>query len=276
MSAGADLYYGLQIRSGMAASTVALVNGVPYPPVPEGQAGGQSLAIHADVLPGANIVELLIGGAGIAPDAPPRRIQGAPPEALFAVLLLEGDHVRVRGDEVETDTEELDRAEWRPSASEEQAVQLPHRLSLSFVAPTTMAPPNWAAARPVEGAAVQQEVLAALRTLHGLIAARDWDGYANRVALRYRDAARAFPLGPSAEVRRQADVAMLAEEAGRDGFTLLPFPMGGFAVRTYAGGRLVEAVRADGGALVQATVAGERIDFHTRFSMLADGLTVTR
>ena len=84
---------------------------------------------------------------------------------------------------------------------------------------------------PVDGAAVRDEVLAALRALHALIAARNWDGYANRVALRYRDAARAFPLGPSAEVRRQADVAMLAQEAGRDGFTLLPLPMGGFSVR---------------------------------------------
>jgi len=61
--------YGFNVSTGKDTSLILLLNGIPQTRIEAGRSAAVSATFHADVVPGENTVEVLIGTAEIAPRA---------------------------------------------------------------------------------------------------------------------------------------------------------------------------------------------------------------
>jgi hypothetical protein len=269
--------YRVEVSSGFAASIQVFVNGLLVWAKRAGQSGVQSLPIQADVIPGQNKVDVLIGTADVAPATAAAQTIAEAPGSLFAVLKLQRDHFRRHGDgQLETLVAQVSSAEWRPEES--SPVQVPHRLTLRFRAPADTPAPAWLAAKPVTPKSVREPLLARLEQLRGMLAAGQVDAFTAATIRQYADFARAYPARGSAADLRLRDSQELNEIVHSKGFAMAPIAKANAVCRVYASGRVAECVDPHGHALLRAQVANatKPIELAMKFSLVDGDLNVVR
>lgn len=276
MSAAQGPTFGLEVAIGSAAAAEVLINDVLLARKAAGDPGALSLAIQSDVMPGRNIVEVLVGTATTGPRAA-AAILPARPSDLFVTLRLQLDRVSGEGPRFEIATEDLAEEDWRPAATG-QPVALPHRMVLAFDAPAETPAPAWAAGEIMRQAEILNPVMAELDRLHALLDRRDVEGFTNAMLARYADVARAYPLRGTPRRLREEDAAELGQIVGSPGFAMLPIEHHDVRLRLSAGGRLATCVSRDGHPLLRARIEGlpVPIDMPVLFSLIDGRLQAVR
>jgi hypothetical protein len=241
-----SMYFGLEVSAGGGAATAVYVNGVPFASKPAGDTGVQSLAIHGLVVPGRNRIDLLVGTAEVAPtSATQARVHTVPAE-FFARLRLQVDSVTVEGNRIESEVRTLEQHDWEPTQIPEEGLPVPHRMTIEFDAARDQSEPVWLRAQPIRVEQVEPAVRAALSRLAAFLAQRDVERFADAMTYRYRDAARAYPLGGDERRRRASDVDELRYLLAAPDARIVPLETFELQCRVYAAGRLAECVAEDG------------------------------
>lgn len=273
-----SMYFGLEVSAGGGTATAVFVNGIPVAAKPAGETGVQSLAIHDLVVPGRNRVDVLIGSAAVAPEAATQSRLRSLPAELFARVRLQADRVTVDGNRYETEVQTLDEHDWHPRAVPGDGLALPQRITLTFQAAADQSPPIWLRARQVTLAEVEPVAKSALERLAGWLAQGNVERFADAMTYRYREAARAYPLGGSADRRRASDIAELRSLLAQPGTAPVPLDTLGIDCRLYADDRLAECLAADGKAALRLLDPGSNkpIYLPVMFSAIDGKLVVVR
>lgn len=275
-------YYGLELRSGPEAHTLATVNGVPAAEKPPGDTGLDSVAIHGLVRPGENELVVTIGNSEI----PPRGATGTVTEiayGLTAKAILQRDVVRELGTVQETTVETLAQIQFDGASALAEAIArgepglaLPARIDLRWQAPETHPSPPWEHGAPMQSEVVRGPALARLEHLRRMLSRGDVDAFVAASSARYRHVAEAFPLRGGADRIATQDAVELRRLLARPGFAMMPIdPMS--TCRLYAGNRLLECVAPDGkSALRGGLEAGPPVAFRVMFASIGGELVVVR
>jgi hypothetical protein len=248
--------FGLEVNVGRGVVAETWLNGILLARKEADHIAAQVLAIHHDVLSGDNQAEVRIGMPGMALDQPPQPWTRPIDQGAHADICLQGDVIRIAGDEMQVTTYPFARDSWSPDAAGAAGPSFPARISLSFVPHCQVPGPLWAMAdRPIPDT-VADAVLEQTLKLAGMIRAADWDGITNATANRHAFMARCYPAGPTAQERRQHDTEQMAKLFGHAGFRVDIAPPSRSRFRAQAAGRLFDWVRDDGSALVMLMADG--------------------
>jgi hypothetical protein len=270
--------YGVEITAGSGVATELLVNGVPVANKATGAEGVQSLAVHGEVIPGANIIDVLVGTEIINPKDKSITLIQKLPEDFYLSIKLQKDLVRDLGDRYETEIEEVDSIDWKPGAIPANGLPLPYRLTLKFNAPVNLSSPIWLKATPLAIENVKIAVVARLKEMANFLQSGEITTYTDLLRYRYEDAARAYPLGGDAARLRQQDERELRYLINLPGFHLLPIDEDALECNVYAAGRLIECSTPGSKAAIIGYAEGidKPIMFPMKFSMIQNRLQVVR
>lgn len=267
--------YGLDVNTGEGVRTATFVNGIQVDESRVGEIGMANLAIHHDLQPGINTVELRIATPGGGFDEAPREVSGTPPANAFATLVLEGDEVSRAGDEIRVTTHIFARDKW--VGRDASPLTLPHRLGITFEPNAGFVAAPWSEGLRVADADVANMVYNETSRVVALLRDGDLDAYMNATAVRRTHMARSYPAGDSADAMRRKDIEYLASLRAEPGFrvTMRPFPQAVF--RAQADRRLFDWIAKDGGAI--ATIGSDKTEeapLTYQFSMMAGRLSLVR
>lgn len=272
-----NTYFGLDSKSGSDAATEIFVNGVPYGKMETGTPGFQSLAIHGDVVPGENVVELRIGTDEVAPGATPAvPYEGGVGELFAVVTLTESTATKIENGYDVTD-KDLETIEWRAETIDPEELKVPVRLHLRFDAPDSITPPSWTAGQPITAEEATASAINALRTIRQLLVDGDFERFGQINRQKYIDAATAFPLLQNAQQREAQDIDDMRYELGREGFVMDEISDDS-TCRVFAEGRMIQCFGPDG----EPALRGKALDdakltyFSFGFSVLNGKLVVVR
>lgn len=275
-------YYGLEMRSGSDAHTVAFVNGVPAAEKRPGESGLDSVAIHGLVRPGENELTVMIG----TPEFPPLAGSGTATKvgpSLSVKAILQRDVVRELGAVQETTVENLGEIQFDGASALAEAVArgepglaLPTRVELQWRAPATHPSPPWDRGTPMQPETARVSALVRLDDLRRLLSQGDVDGFVAASFAKYQHVAAVFPLRGSADQIANQDAAELRRLLAIPGFAMTPIdPMTTCPV--YAGNRLLECLAPDGEPALRGSVEGAPpMTFQVMFASIGGELRVVR
>lgn len=268
--------YGLNTSIGSAISCEIYVNSARVAATQPGHVAMQSLAIQHEVVPGNNLVEVLVTGAGVPPMAPPRPVQVDNVADFFVELELDYEEVEELGDSYRITTTSLKDVSWRAADSGDQFM-LPHRVQMPFESTVAMAPPIWTRGAAMEPEAVRAALVAELQGLRQLLIERDLTRFQSRMRLRNEDMARAFPYAGSAAQRAEQETGRLEARLQDPALTFLPIDGQTLVLRSFANGRIIEPIRPDGKApILFGKAGGELVALSFAFAMIDSRLEVVR
>ncbi len=271
-----DAVFGLGISVAADLSLIIKVNDVPFAPKRAGELESLSIPIHAEVVPGENILEVLIGTADVSPEAPLESVVASPPEKrkLDVQLRLNIPSEPTPGTYI-TKVENLDSISWAPDP-EDDKIKLPQKLTIKFTAPMDHSPPSWQNAEVRSVSDLRSALTNAHIDIIGALKSGNADAIGQMTELAYRDAAIAYPIGGDKETRRQSDVDEIRDIISDPDMTIPNLPES-LDCKSYARGRLFECFAADGEAPVRILFPGEEpIYFTFRFSVIDNKLRIVR
>ena len=272
-----DGYFGLEVLAGNDTATEVYVNGIPFRSKETGSSAAQSLAIHGEVVPGKNRIDVLIGNANIDPEAgEATEIESGSPE-LYAVLKLQKDTVTKIDGGYETEVSEIDEVSWRSVEIQQEDLTLPARLTLYFDAPDDITPPSWATGDTMSLAAATESALSALKQMRQMLVDGDIERYVSLKRRKYSDAASAYPLGQNAEKIEARNIATLKRHLAMPEFTFDEID-DNIVCRIFADGRLVKCFGHDGKPALRGTAPGRKKPLYLQngFSSIDGKLVVVR
>jgi hypothetical protein len=130
------------------------------------------------------------------------------------------------------------------------AMEFPHVVRATHVFDRTEGPWAWERAEVLQlDAALLQEATRYVQSLHGSLARRSFPGFWAHNEIAHVEVCRAYDV-PLAE-RQSAGQAALAERFAEPTFAMAPLVAENFDYRLVAGGRLLECVARDWGAIVR-------------------------
>ena len=268
--------YGLAISAAADLAITIEVNGVPFMPKEAGNLETLSIPIQGEVLPGRNIIEVVIGTADVSPDTPLESVEAALPEKRSLSINLQLDKVtEPEPGKYVTEVEDLQVLAWQPEIQDDK-IKLPYKLSLEFTAPADHPVPAWAKAEQRSVSDFKGALTAAHRDIIGALKSGDAEKVGRISAIAYQDAAKAYPIGGDANARQESDVAEIKDIISDPQAEIPDFPEP-LACKAYAQDRLFECFAADGETPVRVLFPGEDpIYFTFRFSILDGKLRVVR
>ena len=270
-------YFGLEVNAGNDAAIEVLINGVPFGEKPAGVTGTQSLAIHGEVVPGTNRVDVLIGTADISPAATePLPIAGAS-ESLSVTVKLQKDTVKAIEGGYETDVTELDEISWRASEIDSDDLVVPTRLSMTFSAPEDKTPPSWMNADKVIASTIAPSAIASLQVLRQALVEGDVERFGQMNRRKYADAAQTYPLGGDAGKIETSDVMELKSIVEIPGVSFDEID-DNTSCKVFADDRLIQCFGTDGEPALRANVPGDEMPIFlpVSFSVIGGKLVVIR
>ena len=268
--------YGLAITAAADLAITIEVNGVPFTPKEAGNLETLSIPIHGEVLPGQNVVEVIVGTADVSPDLPLESVAVSLPDKNSLDISLQLDNVtEPEPGKYVTEVEDLQAVVWQPEIQDDK-VKLPFKLNLEFTAPENHPIPAWAKAekRPVSD--LKGALAAAHRDIIGALKSGDAEKIGRISAVAYEDSAKAYPIGGDATTREESDVAEIKDIIS-DPEAEIPDFSEPLTCKAYAQDRLFECFSSDGESPVKVLFPGEEpIYFTFRFSVLDGKLRVVR
>lgn len=269
--------FGLEVSVGRGVIAETWLNGIMLARKEAEHIGGQSLAIHHDVVQGQNLAEVRLAMPGMAMEQAPAPWTGPIDDGAHAQIWLQGDVISITGDEMTVTTHRYARELWSPEDAEPGTIAMPMRIALPFEPHCAVPGPLWASAQRLAGADVADAVLARTMAFAEMIRTADWDAMASATAARRAHTARSYPAGQSAQERREQDIAMLAEMHAQPGFRVDLAPPGQARLRAQADGRLFDWVRDDGRAMILLSVNGaDPVPVTLQFGVVAGKLEILR
>ncbi|MCX7285487.1 MAG: hypothetical protein NTX28_15850 [Novosphingobium sp.] len=269
--------FGLEVNVGRGIVAETWLNDILLARKEAPQIAGQSLAIHHDVIQGENIAQLRIAMPGMALEQAPAPWTGPMDDGAHAQLWLQGDVVSITGDEMTVTTHRYAREVWPAEEGETPPVLMPMRIDLPFVPHCAVPGPLWASAQRLDPAVVADAVLAQTVAAGEMIRSARWDAMANATAARRAHAARCYPIGPSAQERREHEIEVLAELHAQPGFRVSIASHAEARLRVQANGRLFDWVREDGRPMILLEADGmEPSPVQLQFGVVSGQLEVLR
>ena len=271
-----DSVFSLGIIVAADLSIELLINDIPSDSKEAGSQSAMSLPIHSDVLPGKNVVEILIGTAEVSPNAPLESILTAPPAEKRLILRLQEDIVsEPEPGTFAVEVKNLKEVIWEPEI-EEDKIKLPQKLTLEFEAPKSLPAPAWSLGTVRQVEDIQDELIKIHRDITKALQSGELEAVANMSELSYRDEARAYPIGGTVEKRKAQELDTYQYTFSFSDATV-PDMLEPLECRAYAGGRLFECFSPDGKPPIRVlSEIDENSDFRFLFSEIDGKLQVVR
>jgi len=271
-----DSVFGLAITAAADMAITIEVNGVPFTPKEAGNLETLSIPIQGEVLPGKNILDVVIGTADVSPYVPLESISVTMPDKSSIDISLQLDKVtEPEPGKYVTQVEDLEVLTWNP-VIQSGKIRLPQKLSLEFTAPEDHSVPTWAKAEPRSVLDLKDALTAAHRDIIGALKSGDAEKVGRMSLIAYQDAARAYPIGGDTQTRQDSDVAEIKDIIS-DPTAKIPDFAEPLECKSYAQDRLYECFAADGEAPVRILFPGEDpIYFTFRLSVIDGKLRIVR
>ncbi|MDA8708252.1 hypothetical protein N9M10_02660 [Hellea sp.] len=271
-----DSVFGLAITVAADMAITIEVNGVPFTPKEAGNLETLSIPIQGEVLPGKNILDVVIGTADASPYVPLESIAVTMPDKSSIDISLQLDKVtEPEPGKYVTQVEDLEVLTWNPVIKDGK-IRLPQKLSLEFTAPSYHPLPTWAKAETRSVSELESALTEAHRDIISALKSGDANKVGRMSVIAYQEAATAYPIGGDANTRQESDVAEIKDIISDVAADIPAFPEP-LTCKGYAQNRLFECFAKDGEAPVRILFPGEDpIYFTFRFSVIDGKLRIVR
>ncbi len=268
--------YGLAITAAADLAITIKVNGVPFTPKAAGNLEALSIPIQREVVPGKNVIEVVVGTAVVSPEETLESVSVSLPDNNSLDISLQLDKVaEPKPGMYVTYTENLEAIAWQPHIQDGK-VKLPQKLSLEFTAPADHPVPAWFNAEQRSVSDIEGALLAAYRDIVEALKTGDAGKIGRMSVIAYQDSANAYPIGGDAKERQDSDVAEIKDIIS-DPQMSIPDLLEPLTCKAYAEGRLFECFAPDGEEPVRILFPGEEpIYFIFRYSVIDNKLRVVR